>query len=237
MANAVTHTSLFYSLYIYTSSSQNQQDNPLRLEIAFLLNSGAYISVLKYPTYVTIAYYLHSKKNKTPNPSKTLIVAIQTEAPILHYNTVILNTTIEDNSRQFTIPFAVADIKYNILGTPFFENYIQNIIIQDFTLQFKYHSAVHPNFAKFTSALSNDYSYLSYIYRINSKTIIRLNPNPSKVVIFPLKNYYDLHFTTTQQNHFFPSIPHTYFFLQKSVKHSYSLKLSPTKNQLYVQPL
>ena len=28
---------------------------------------------------------------------------------------------------------------------------------------------------------------------------------------FPTKNYFDLHFTTTPQNHFFRTIPHTYF--------------------------
>ena len=27
----------------------------------------------------------------------------------------------------------------------------------------------------------------------------------------PIKNYHDLHFTTTPQNHFFPSVQHTYF--------------------------
>ena len=57
--------------------------------------------------------------------SKTLTVANQTEVPILHCVTIILNTTIEDDSRQFTIPFAVADIKY--IGTHFFEGTIQNL--------------------------------------------------------------------------------------------------------------
>ena len=55
----------------------------------------------------------------TPDPSKTLTVANQTEAPILHYVTVLLNTAIEDNPLQFTIPFAVADTKYKTLASPF----------------------------------------------------------------------------------------------------------------------
>ena len=57
---------------------------------------------------------------------------------MLRYVTILLNTSIEDNSRQFTTPFAVADIKYNVFGTPFFEEYIQNINKQDFTLQFEH---------------------------------------------------------------------------------------------------
>ena len=61
--------------------------------------------------------------------------------PNLHY----VPTSIEQTSRQFIIPFAVADIKYNILGTPFFGEYLQNINTQDFTLQFKYQSKDQPN--------------------------------------------------------------------------------------------
>ena len=122
-----------------------------------------------------------------------------------------MDTTFDENSRYFSVPFARADIKYNILGTLFFEDNIQNINIQDFTLDFKYQSKTHPNYAKFTTLLSKDYPYFSYIYRINSKTQIRLNPKSCKIAHFPIKNYHTLHFTTTPQNHFFPSVPHTYF--------------------------
>ena len=206
MANALNPTSWFYSLYTHTSSNQNHRDYSSRLEISFLLDSGASISLLNHPTFITIAKLLNIKQNPPHNSSKTLTVANQTEVPILDYSTITLNTTIEDNSRQFTIPFAVADIKYNILGTPFFEENIQNINIQDFTLQFKHHSRVYPNYGKFTSLLSKDYPDFSYIYRINSKTQIRLKPNSSKIAHSPNNNYYNLHFSTTPQKQFFPTI-------------------------------
>ena len=216
MANAVTPTSWFYTLYVHTSSSMVQRGNPSRLDIAFLLDSGASISVLNYPTYTTLAKLLDIRPNHTSDlqpkhSSKTLTVANQTEVPILHYANIILNTPIDDNSRSFSVPFAVADIKYNILGTPFFEDNIQNINIQDFTLEFKYQSKFHPNYTKITALLSKDYTYFSYIFRINSETQIRLKPKSSKIAHFPIKTYYNLHFTTTPQNHFFPTIPHTYF--------------------------
>ena len=184
MANALTLTSWFYSLYTHASPNQNQRDYLSRLEISFLLDSGASISLLNHSTYLTIAKLLQIKQKNPPISSKTLTVANQTEVPILHYVTITLNTTIEDDSRQFTIPFAVADIKYNILGTPFFEENIKNIIVHEFTLQFKLHSRVHPNYATFTSLLSKDYPYFSYIYRINSKTQVRQKPNSSKLHIF-----------------------------------------------------
>ena len=216
MANAVTPTSWFHTLNVHTPSSIVQRDNPSRLEIAFLLDSGASISVLNYPTYITFTKLLDIRPNHTSDiqpqhTSKTLTVANQIEVPMLHYANIILNITIDDNSRSFSVPFAVDDIKYNILGTPFFEDNIQNINIQDFTLEFKYQSKVHPNYTKFTTLLSKDYSYFSYIYRINSKTQKRLKPKSSKFAHVPIKNYYNLHFTTTPQNHFFPTIPHTYF--------------------------
>ena len=204
LANALTPTSWFYSLYTHTSSNQNHRDYPSRLEISFLLDSGASISVINHPTYITTAKLLNIKQNNLHNSSKTLTVANQTEDPTLHYVTITLNTTIEDESRQFTISFAVADIKYNILGTHFSEENIQNITIHDFLLQFKHHSRVYTNYAEFTSLLSKDYPYFFYIYRINSKTQIRLRPNSSKIAHFPINNYYNLHFSTTPHKQFFP---------------------------------
>ena len=127
MANKLTPTSWFYSLYTHASPNQNQRDYPTRLEISILLDSGASKFVLNYPTYVKITKLFNIKQNNPHNLSKTLTVANQTEVPILHYVTLTLNTTIEDDSRQFKIPFAVADKKYNILGTPFFEEIITSL--------------------------------------------------------------------------------------------------------------
>ena len=169
MVNAVTPTSWFYSLYTHTPSNKTQRDFPSKLELSFFLDSGASISVLKYPTYVTIAKLLNIKQNNTLQPSKTLTVANQTQVPILHYVSITLNTTMEDDSRQFTIPFAVADIKYNILGTPLFEEYIQNINIQDFTLQFKQLSKVYLNYTK----LHHFYPKTTHISRITLESTLK----------------------------------------------------------------
>ena len=96
-----------------------------------LFDFSAYISVLSYPTYITVAK-LHNitNHNTTPNSFKTLTDANQTDVPILHYLTLTLNTTNDDISRDFIIPIAVTDIKYNIFGTQFFEEYTQKINIQ-----------------------------------------------------------------------------------------------------------
>ena len=131
--------------------------------------------------------------------------------------------------------FAVADIKSNIFGTPSLKN-IHKTKTQDFTLQFKHQPTVHPNFTKYTSLLFKDYPYFSYIYRINSKTQLRFKPNSSKIAHFPMKNYYDLHFTTTPQNQFFLRYPiHT--SLINFVQYSVFLKFLQMINQTLVQLL
>ena len=145
-----------------------------------------------------------------------------------------MNTTIDENFRYFSVPFAVADIKYNILGTPFFEDNIQNINIQDFTLEFKYQSKTHPNYAKFTTLLSKDYPYFSYIYRSNSKTQIRLKPKSSKIAHFPLKNIItsilQLHHKTTSSLQYLIPI-----LLLNFVQISILLKYSLMTNQIFKQ--
>ena len=65
MANAVTPTSWFYTLYVHTPSSITQRDNLSRLEIAFLLDSGASISVLTYKTYKTLTKLLDIRPTHT----------------------------------------------------------------------------------------------------------------------------------------------------------------------------
>ena len=148
MTNALTPTSCFYSLYLHILESHNDNDHPSRYEIYFLLDSGASFSKINYHTYLTIAKLLNITCNDKNHTSKTLTVANQTEVPILQCITATLNTAIEQTSRKFILPFAAAHIKFNILGNPFFEEYMQNINNQVFTLQFKHQSKDQPNTTK-----------------------------------------------------------------------------------------
>ena len=190
MANALTPTSCIYSLYTHASPNQNQLDYPSRLEILFLLDSGASISVFNYATDVIITQLLDIKQNSPHNLSKTLTVANQTEVPISHYVTLTSNTTIEDDSRQFIIPVAVADIEYSILGTQFFEENSQNIIIQDFILQFKHFSRVYS-----TQTIQNLLQYypkIIHISHLSIKSIVEHKSSKiiySKIAHFPINNY------------------------------------------------
>ena len=131
IANTITPHSWFYPLYKHASEGK---DNilPSKLEILFLLDTGASMSILNLPTFHVIAKHLNLNvpKNIENKRAKTLTVAIQTEVPILHYFPMTCFTEVNYRNRSFNIEFAVANIKYKILGAPFSKKNIQNIDFQ-----------------------------------------------------------------------------------------------------------
>ena len=70
MANALTPTIWFYSLHTHVSPNQTQRDYPSRLEISFLLDSRASISVLNYPTLLQLQNFLILNKTIHKNRLK-----------------------------------------------------------------------------------------------------------------------------------------------------------------------
>ena len=169
MANAVTPTSWFYSLYIHTTSNQNQRDCPSRLEISFLLDSGASYSVLNHPTYLSIAKLLNIKQNNRLNPSKTLTVANQTEVLILHYVTLSLNTTIEDDSRQFTIPFALAIQNTKYLVHPSLKNLFKKQTYKTLLNN----SNINRPYTQIILKLHHSYPNTTHISHISTESILK----------------------------------------------------------------
>ena len=75
--------------------------------------------------------------------AKTLKVANQTEVAIVHYVSMTCFTEANHQNRSFNIEFAVANIKYNILGAPFFKKNIQNINFQQNIMTYKEQHAKH----------------------------------------------------------------------------------------------
>ena len=148
-ANALTPKSWFYSLYLHTPGRHNDKDHPSRLEISFLLDSGASISVLNYPTYLTIAKLLNITCNyKRYHISKTLTVANQTEVPIIHYITATLK---------------------QLLNTPL-DSLLSHLLLQTLNITFlEFHSLEN-------TYRTSVFEILHYISNINPK-INRIPPN------------------------------------------------------------
>ena len=208
IANRITPYSWFYPLYIHAFE---RKDNilPSKLEILFLLDTGASISVLNLPTFHVIAKQLNLNvpKDIENTRAKTLIVANQTEVPLVHYVSMTCFTEVNHQNRSFNTEFAVANIKYNILGAPFFKKNIQNIDFQQNIMTYKEQHSKLPTKTHFSTFTEKDYPYISYIYTIKCKEPIHFNLRSGKTIHFPIKNYLNLHFELEDNTKFYPSIP------------------------------
>ena len=183
------------------------------MELLFLLDSGASICVLNLPTFTILAD--HFLKCSKPSPHKddfkTLTVANKTEVPILYNVILTLNTSIHESTRTLVIPFAVANNKDNILGTPFFEKYVKTINFENMTLPFNTPHESRVNTLPFTAHKEKDYPYFSYIYTIKVYKKISFTPNASQVIHFPIQPTLPLTSQSSDNEVIFPSTPHPFF--------------------------
>ena len=151
------------------------------------------------------------QKNNENKRAKTLTVANQTEVPILHNISMTCFTEVNHQNRSFNIDFAVANIKYNILGTPFFKTHIQNIVFQQNIMTYKEQHSKRPTKTNFSTFTEKDNPFISYIYTIKCKEPIHFKPRSGKIIHFPIKNHLNLHFELDDNTKFYPSTPYTYF--------------------------
>ena len=195
IANAITPYSWFFILY--NSKSKIDTSTPSKLEIFFLLDSGASISVL-LPKYNILPLKL------------TLFLS---KPKFLFYSTLIsLAILLLTMTLVHFFPFAVANIKYNILGTPSFEQYVKPLDNENMTLLFEDTPNSHIHSIPFAAHKEKDYPLFSLIYTINvSRNLFFLFSNSSKTVHFPNKSSSSLSFETTENETILPSPPHTYF--------------------------
>ena len=84
------------------------------------------------------------------------------------------------------ILFAVADIKYNILTTPFFEKYFRKIIIADFTMKIKHSFIDQRTVASFTTLIGNNFLSFHLYTKLIQKSQLKLNPTLYNFYVFLL---------------------------------------------------
>ena len=119
-------------------------------------------------------------------------------------------TEVNHQNRSFNIDFAVANIKYNILGTPFFKRHFQNIDFQQNIMTYKEQHSKLPTKTNFSTFTEKDYPYISYIYTNKCKEQTHSKPRSGKTIHFPIKNYLNLHFELEDNTKLYPSTPYTY---------------------------
>ena len=208
ITNAITTSSWVVILYI--SKSKNDTSTKSKLEILFLLNSGASISVPNLPTYTTLAEkFLHCSAQIHPPPSKTITVASKAQVPILFNINRTCHTSINNDSHTFILPFAVANIKYNIIGTPFFEQYVKSLDIGNLTLLCKDTPNSRTHNIPFGAHKEKGDLFFSYIHTINVSKKFFSNRIFLKALHFPINFLSSLSFKTTENETILPSTPHT----------------------------
>ena len=141
--SAITPLCWFYILYIRFQNETNW-NLPSRVEIVFLLDSGEIILVLNIPPCMMITQMFNVWSHDQHDTSKTMTIANQSEVSFKLSISATCFSSIETKWRYFMIPFAATDVKYFILGAPFVEKFVQNIKIQDFTMNSNISSMINP---------------------------------------------------------------------------------------------
>ena len=72
-------------------------------------------------------------------------------------------TEVNHQNRSLNFEIAVANIKYNILGTPFFKGIIQRLDFQQNIMTYKKQHPKLPTKTHFSTFTEKDYPYISYI--------------------------------------------------------------------------
>ena len=115
--------------------------------------------------------------------AKTLTVDKQTEVPIVHYISMTCFTEVNHQNRSFNIEFAVANIKYNILGAPFFKTNIQNIDFQTNIMTYKKQHPKLPTKTHFSTFTEKDYYIFHTFIPSNVKHQFTLNRGQERLYI------------------------------------------------------
>ena len=140
-----------------------------RLEITFVLDRGASISLLDIPTYNMSNQTFNICIHDQHETSKMLAIANQFEVPIRKFIFATCFSSVETKSRYFMVPFVVTDFLNIILRKPFFEKYIQTINLEDCNINFKYSFIGRPTFVCFITLIKRNFPSFSFIYQSNSK--------------------------------------------------------------------
>ena len=158
------------------------------LEIDFLLDSGATLNLINEDTWNEIQY--NNPEIRLERANKTLTAANNTTIETLGTITLNLTTDRVSNNRNklqhnFNIHFYITKCNHNILGTPFFKEYIETINVNTNKLTINT-STILDNDITFFMNSTKGYPYYSRLYPIFNKEKIYLDREQNKCITFPI---------------------------------------------------
>ena len=92
-------------------------------------------------------------------------------------------TEVNHQNRSFIIDFAVANIKYNIVGTPFFKRHIQNIDFQQSIMTYKEQQSKLPTKTHSSTFTKRTIHMFHTFTLLNVKNQFTLNQDQAKPYI------------------------------------------------------
>ena len=175
-------------MYQYQKFEQDFTKQKPMLEIDFLLDSGATLNLLNEDTWNEIKY--NNPEMILDKASKTLTASNNTK--IDTFGTVTLNLTpdrISNNRNKpqnnFCIHFYVTQCNHNILGTPFFKEYIETINVNTNKLTLNTNTNLDNDIIFYMNS-TKGYPYYSRLYTIMNRETIYIEPNQQKSITFPI---------------------------------------------------
>ena len=158
------------------------------LEIDFLLDSGATLNLLNEDTWNEIKF--KNPEIQLEKANKTLTAANNTT--IKTYGTVKLPLTPDRISNNRNIPqnnfyihFYVTQCNHNILGTPFFKEYIETINVNTNRLTLNTNTILDNDIIFYMNS-TKGYPYYSRLYPIFNRETINIDQNQNKSITFPI---------------------------------------------------
>ena len=158
------------------------------MEIDFLLDSGATLNLLNEDIWNEIKY--NNSDIHLERANKRLTAANNTT--IETFGTITLNLTpdsISNNRNKtqhnFNIHFYVTQCNHNILGTPFFKEYIETINVNTNKLTINTNTILDNDITFFMNS-TKGYPYYSRLYPIYNKESIYLEKEQHRCITFPI---------------------------------------------------
>ena len=175
-------------MYQYNKIEQDFTKQRPILEIDFLLYSGATLNLLKEDTWNEIKY--NNPDIRLEQAKKTLTAANNTT--IETFGTVTLNLTPDKTSKSrnkpqnnFSIHFYVTQCNNNILGTPFFKEYIETINVNKNKLTINTNTIIDNDIIIFMNS-TKGYPYYSRLYLIFNKDPLYIECDQYKCITSPI---------------------------------------------------
>ena len=160
------------------------------LEIDFLLDSGATLNLINEDTWNEIQY--NNPEIHLERAHKTLTAANNTTIETIGTITLNLTTDRISNHRNklqhgFNIHLYITKCNHNILGTPFFKEYIETINVNTNKLTMNTNTILDNDITFFLNS-TKGYPYYSRLYPIFNKESIYLDREQHKCITFPNTN-------------------------------------------------